>query len=302
MNTRFELQVVSVQGHRRAVDRRERRAQLVRDRRHEVLPDLLEHAFLGDVTECVYRALVERDARHRDPALASRELEREGIGPRGHPLPARQDLFEPPADDALARAAGDRLGSAIPESHDPGVVDEEHAVADRLEHACRLRALLDLPVQLRVLDRRARAARELLGEREVVRPVAASRLGRHEGDDSEYAAVRAERDAHVTLEAEPAYEAEVEVVRRELRESFLADFRHQLTLAGVDDTWRPLLCVLALGVAAAELQRELDLPRIDMLDSDRAQPALLEDVDAGPVGNARHGELRHSGECAAVVE
>jgi hypothetical protein len=57
-------------------------------------------------------------------------------------------------------------------------VDEEDAVADSLEHACRLRTLLHLAIELRVLDRGSGTTGELLGECEVVGAVASPRLRR----------------------------------------------------------------------------------------------------------------------------
>ena len=66
-----ELQVLALERQGRAVDRGQRRAQLVRDRRDEVAAQLLEHALLGQVAEGVDGALGELDAGDREPELAA---------------------------------------------------------------------------------------------------------------------------------------------------------------------------------------------------------------------------------------
>ena len=85
-----ELQVLTLERQRRAVDRGQRRAQLVRDGRDEVAAQLLEHAVGGQVAERVDGALVELDrrrsrARARAPAAraaASRRSSRSSASPR----------------------------------------------------------------------------------------------------------------------------------------------------------------------------------------------------------------------------
>ena len=78
MHRFLELEILARERQRRAVDRSERRAQLVRHGRDEVLANLLERAFLGEVAERVHRSFVEADSRDREPALFPAELEREG--------------------------------------------------------------------------------------------------------------------------------------------------------------------------------------------------------------------------------
>ena len=72
----LELDVAALERQRRAVDRGERRAQLVRDGRDEVALQLLDRALLGHVAERVDRAAGERDGRDREPALAALHVER----------------------------------------------------------------------------------------------------------------------------------------------------------------------------------------------------------------------------------
>jgi hypothetical protein len=197
---------------------------------------------------------------------------------------------------------GDRLGRAVPDPDDPPEVDEEDAVADRLEHARRLGSLLGLPVELCVLDRGTCASGELLGECKVLVPVASARLGCDERDHADRPAAREEWHAHVALKTELAHQLEVEVVDRELGQGLFGDFRRQLALAGAEDEGRALPSFGRLRISPRELQRELDLLRIDVLDRERAEPVVLEDVDACPVGDPRDGKLRKGGQRAAVVE
>ena len=75
-----EVDVGAQQRQRGAVDRRERRPQLVRDGGDEVGAHQLERALVGEVAEGVDRALVEADAGDREPELAPVELERERLG------------------------------------------------------------------------------------------------------------------------------------------------------------------------------------------------------------------------------
>ena len=84
-----ERDVAAAQRHRRAVDRGERRAQLVRDGRDELGAHRLERALLGQVAERVDDAVGDGDAVDREPQLAAAEVERQRLGPRARPSPRR---------------------------------------------------------------------------------------------------------------------------------------------------------------------------------------------------------------------
>src|SRR5439155_21227144 len=99
-----------------------------------------------------------------------------------------------------------------PEADHPDGVVLLDAVANRREHACCLRPLLDLAIEPGVLDRRSRTARKLLGEQEIALLVAPSRLGSDEGDRADDTVAGWERHAHVRLQAELAQEVEMELV------------------------------------------------------------------------------------------
>ena len=93
-----ERHIGAAQCHRRAVDRRQRRPQLVRDRRDEVALQPLERALVRQVAERVDRALREVGRGERQPQLARADLDRQRLaalaellerpGPRAPPTPA----------------------------------------------------------------------------------------------------------------------------------------------------------------------------------------------------------------------
>ena len=77
-----ERDIAPPQRHRRAVDRGERRAQLVGDRRDELRAHRLERPLLGQVAEGVDDAVRHGDAVQREPQLARPEVERQRLRPR----------------------------------------------------------------------------------------------------------------------------------------------------------------------------------------------------------------------------
>ena len=138
------------QRHRRAVDRGERRAQLVRHGRHEVALHLLDAALLGHVPEGVDGALAEADAGDREPELAAADLERQRLGTRAsrrrvrrrsgrarRTPPSPGSPRSPAARRPRAPRARDRRGRRVPDPDEPVAVDEEDAVADELERLRR---------------------------------------------------------------------------------------------------------------------------------------------------------------------
>src|SRR5207244_2843078 len=140
-----QREVVAQQRLRGAVNRGQRRAQLVRSGGDEVGLDLLEPAHVGQVAECVDGAAEEADARDRDPALAAggidgdRDLVVAGVRRRqywhlvGRVLPARDRVDRSTADHALRLDRGDRLGGGVPEADHAVAVEQQDRVADMLE-------------------------------------------------------------------------------------------------------------------------------------------------------------------------
>ena len=112
------------QRHRGAVQRGQRRAQLVRDRGDELGTELLEPPLAGHIAEGVHDAVAQGGAEDGKPDLPSFDLQRHGLGARrvvrvaGTFFP-RQALVARGAGDHAARAAvangaGVRLDSNPP--------------------------------------------------------------------------------------------------------------------------------------------------------------------------------------------
>ena len=101
------------------------------------------------------------------------------------------------------------VAAGVPEPDHAVAVDEDDAVADRLERAGGAAATLRLGVEPGVVDRRGRVARELDGEREVLGAVDAARLGCDERDRAEDLAAGRERHRHVRPGRERAGDLEL---------------------------------------------------------------------------------------------
>ena len=301
--------------HRGAVDRRERGPQLVRDRRDEVAPDLLEGALLGQVAEGVDGALGQADAGDREPELAPADLDRERLraprgrgrlgsdgDPRGQLPPARDDPVGIAAEHAARGKAGDRLGGRIPEPDDPVAVDHEDAVADVGENERRPRALLRLAVQSRVVDREPRAPGDLLGERQVGIGVPPSGLRPGERDRSDDVASRDHRQRHRRARPELLHQLVVPLV---------ASGRLQRRgVEVVEDHWPPLAegnrrrlrRIERRDVRAAQLLERAPALLATGRDRHAVDLVALEHVHDAPVRERRQGEAGHALQRVVVVE
>ena len=138
-----KLDVLAAQRHRGAVDGRERRPELMRDRGHELALQPLDAALLGEVAQRVDRPVGELDGRDRDPELPVAKLERERLGVLrsvdGGAGDRHERLDRRPAGKHLVRRASEggrrseprhRRDRRVPEADDAGAVDEEDPVAD----------------------------------------------------------------------------------------------------------------------------------------------------------------------------
>ena len=76
-------------------------------------------------------------------------------------MPGRDHRFDAPAERLFFRDAHDQRGSGIPVAHEPGAVEQDDAVCDRGQRAGRVRALLGLLEEARVVDGDPGAARDL---------------------------------------------------------------------------------------------------------------------------------------------
>ena len=86
----------------------------------------------------------------------------EGIGDG---RPSWDRLFERPTQHDVSRQPRDCLRGGIPELDDPGVVDEQHSVGDRADHAGRLTALVRLAEEPVALLGQAEALQRVLDVR-----------------------------------------------------------------------------------------------------------------------------------------
>ena len=117
MQLRPELDVVAPERQRRAVDRGQRRTQLVRDGRDEILAHRLERPLLGEVTERVDGAVLVADRRDREPQLALIEIDRNAspLEPPRRPARSGAPLDRAPARNRVGHEAADHvLSRAIP--------------------------------------------------------------------------------------------------------------------------------------------------------------------------------------------
>ena len=181
-----ELDVAAHERLREAVDRGERRAELVRDRGDEVRLHLLDDALAGDVAEGEDAAgdgpaRVEHDRlAEREPDLLVAALDRErALAGRRAVLRreiALQDLRHAAAERFLGGDAADLLGGRVPQDDVPVAVDGDDAVGDVGED--RLAPLLllgDALVELGAREDRRRSRGEC---RERLRPRPRARFAR----------------------------------------------------------------------------------------------------------------------------
>ncbi len=188
----------------------------MRHRRDEVLAHRLERALVREVAKCVDGAVCVADGGDREPELAVAELQGDALGTGGlvgardgdeslDGRPAWKHFCRRPAEHLCLRQAGDPHRGAVPEAH-PGVaVDQEDAVSDRCEHARCLCTRLELLVEPGVLDCVRRAAGELFGEIQILRPEALRGLGRRERDRAEHGVAALQRHADVRRKVDPEF-------------------------------------------------------------------------------------------------
>ena len=205
-------------------------------------------------------------------------------------------VLDPAAERLRLGDAGDRGRGRVPEPDHAVTVDEDDAVAHRLEGARSPAAPLRFGVQQRVVDRRGRVPGELLGEGCVLLAVDAAGLGRHEGDRAEHLAACGERHGHVGPRCERACDLELGLAEAEGCELALADRLHEHRLG------RPRRDGDRREHRLLELAGERELDRVCVLEGEPLQLPVDEDVDRAPVRDARHCEPGDVRQGLLVVE
>ena len=197
------------------------------------------------------------------------------------------------AEHVVRGEPGDPLRGRVPEPDAAAAVDEHDAVADRGEHAGRLRARLGLAVQPRVLDRARRAARELLARR-------SARPRRSAGRDSAEMNVIAPSTRSRPLSGTHMYELEPELPIRSRCSSSRAPLASISAVISATSSGSPVRITaggagrrVGVGrIALLQLARERQLRGVGVRDRDLGERAVgLDDVHRAPVGDARPREL-----------
>ena len=190
-----------------AVDRRQRRPQLVRGGRDEARLQLLELPDIGHVSERVDRPAEELDPSDGNPALSSLGLDRNDdlgvsrIGRRSDRhridsfLPTGDRIGGGPPDDVSGADRSDPLGGGVPKTDGAAAIEEQDAVGDVGENTCRVGALLDLRIQPRPIDSERDPPGDVLYERKVVSAVRLFTRGPSDSDRAQRAPAGAERTA-----------------------------------------------------------------------------------------------------------
>ena len=160
-----------------------------------------------------------------------------------------------------------------------------------------------LRVGARVLDRQRRAVGDVLREPEVGVGVLAARLGVHERQRAEGAAVRDQRHHDHRPDRQRAHRAQVLGVAGAGHQHRVGDHRVQHRRGGADHVLDAAARVRIVGIAILQRARHLDAGRVDVRDRQPLDaPLLVDDVDGAPVGDVRNGELGHGPQRRLVVE
>ena len=175
--------------------------------------------------------------------------------------------------------------------------------ATNVKRPRRLRALLGMPVEQRVVDRRGGAAPQVLREGQRFVVVEPRRIGRDEHQRTERAAAGLHRHDHRRGHAQLAQHLELGGVAGRRLEHLGRDAPVEDRLAGAGYAGGAFRLVHGRGMEVARPHRPLRLVGILVDDGESPQVAVVaDDVDRAPVGELRHDELSDIGEGGLVIE
>ena len=209
-----------------------------------------------------------------------------------------------------AAIAVDERGADVPRRHPAVRVEHEDGVvlhaADHEAEARFGRAAVALGVaqEARVLDGERGALGDGPHELEVALVEAAAGLGHDERERAEDGAAHLERHDDVGAELQLVDQAQMLFVDDSFDEELAWNLGHQLGVAGAQHVIEAVGVVGPRRIASLEIVDERHLARIDVGDGDscRLGAAAFDEIDRAPVGDGRHGQARHGGERALVVE
>ena len=226
--------------------------------------------------------------------LVERHKHRRQLADDVRELPPDVLLRRQPVDRGQRVVDSDETEVAVPEADPDGSGDEQ-----RVQLRIRLPRRLE---EERVVDRKRRAACELMGERQVGARELPPRLAGAERDRPEQAASGLERHDDVRRGVEPAVELEVLLVHRRPRERRLPRVLDQIRLGRPEHLRHRVRRVLVGRVSAAELPQQLLACRVAVTDHDLTQVPVVDHVDDAVVGEARHEQRRERVEGGVDVD
>ena len=288
---RLERGLLPPKRQRGAVDRGERRPQLVGDRRHELALQALDAPFVREVAERVDGAARERHARDREPALrAACSSDRDGLGPRGPPVPSRRVCAldqSRPSPGSHAPPAGRRSAPPASRVITDAAVSNSRATCSsstrktppttRSASASADWARASSSWKRSVVDREAGAARDAGSE-----PSRSSLSNRRPPVQEKVTVPRVRSravsgDRDVRADPELAQQPEVLVVDRRLGEILVTDVEDDLGLTRAKHGRRPDGVRRRLGPAAVLFGMEGGCPLVGVGFDDSLERALVVD-------------------------
>ena len=209
--------------------------------------------------------------------------------------PGLPDVVEVPADLALLR------GRAVHRRQLPiGQLGQGFRQQARLQGPRDAGAFA---VEPSVLDGQRCTLGDLFGELDVARVEGAARFGADKRDRPDRPAPDLHRHEECSAQPDLAQQLEMALVHGRGPQRLLGDLVEERGLAGRDHAPDPAVGLYLLGLVFAQARGQLDPRRVDVGDCDGLPvPFFVDEVDAAPVGELRHGEAGDVLQCLPVVE